>query len=65
MKRVKLNVEDFIELLTKLQEEGVNDIILFAYEDQYPAITDAEDPQTCIIFANDGDTVPGEEEGLH
>ncbi len=66
MKKVKISIQDLLVVLDAMVENNTTDIIFFSYND-YPAIADADDPDSVITFqsvSEDG-TVNEDDEQVH
>lgn len=51
MRNTVLDLTEFIEVLQKLKEEGVTDI-MFLEHDGWPAMVDANNPEAVYVFKN-------------
>ncbi len=66
MKKIKISIQDLLTVLDAMVENGTQDIIFFEYND-YPAVADADDPDSVITFqsVNEHGEVNGEDESIH
>ncbi len=66
MKKIKISIDDLLVVLDQMKDGGTQEIYFFVYND-YPAICDANDPESVISFqsvSEDG-TVNESDEELH
>ncbi len=66
MKKIKISLDDLVTVLDAMKENGTNEIFFFVYND-YPAICDADDPDSVITFqsVNDKGEVNEDDEQIH
>lgn len=63
MRKIKINIDDLIQVLEILRDNGTKNVMFFEHND-LPAMADADDPESIIMFQGVG-TVAEDEELVH